>query len=273
MIKSLTIIIRTKGNEDIKNTIESIRRSFVEETYLEIVVISFSNENATYIKDGVRYYLNRCNRAEAKKIGVDYANAEYVLFLDSDQIISKDLIIKLQSLTGDMIFIPERTYYKHFVANLMDNKRTLLERRMKQKIDVYIPVIPRVFKRELIKSVFDAIDDSILHNLIWPEDSVIFYEALKLSRDITWADSYIYNVDPYLPKFIKKSYYYGKKSEEITSSETLPLEYVNLIRKIQFESLINNRLISLQLILINTMRGIPYVFGLISSHLLEGGKK
>ena len=41
MIKSLTIIIRTKGNEDIKNTIESIRRSFVEETYLEIVVISF----------------------------------------------------------------------------------------------------------------------------------------------------------------------------------------------------------------------------------------
>jgi hypothetical protein len=184
--------------------------------------------------------------------------------------VAPDLISKILNFDHDMGIIPERSQNTNIMARLMTSKRIWTEKRMRQRIDLSLPVIPRVFSKELIEKTFDTIDKRIIKNVTETEDSIIFYEAMKHSKDIGWIDSYIFNLDPGLKDFIKKSYEYGLKNERAILKGDLQKEYIELIRRIQFETLINNRSLSLSILFLNLIRGIPYILGSLSSRLKRG---
>ncbi len=236
------------------------------------MVVMVSDNPSEYIEENVRYVKCNAKRIEAKMIGTNLAKYDSILFLDSDQIAAPDLIDKIFEFDSDMGIIPERSCNRHLMAKLMDAKRKVTESRMRSAIDISLPVVPRLFKRELLLKVFASLDDKIIKNVTETEDSIIFYEALKYSRDVGWINSYIYNMDPSLREFVRKSFNYGKNNERGILNCYLSEEYIKLIRKIQIETMLNNRSYSPAMFLVNLLRGVPYTFGMIYSRLKIGDK-
>ena len=261
----LTVIMRSRGNETLDTAIKSVLDSSAAGSETEIVIVAFSDMFSDSMNGQIRTIKCSAKRIEAKVIGVSAARGEKIMFLDSDQTVAPDLIPKILNFDHDMGIVPERSLNTNVMAKLMNSKRIYTEKRMRQRIDLSLPVIPRVFNRELIEKTFNSLDKMIIKNVTETEDSIIFYEALKYSKDIGWIDSFIFNVDPGLKEFLMKSYEYGLRNERAILDGNLGDEYIELIRRIQFETLINNRSFSLSVLLLNLLRGVPYVIGSLNA--------
>jgi len=265
MNPKLTVIMRSRGNEDLSHAIQSILDSSAACSETEIVIVAFSDMFSDFMTDQVRTIKCSAKRIEAKLVGVNAARGEKIIFLDSDQIVAHDLIPKILNFNHDMGIVPERSQNMNIMGWLMTSKRICTEKRMRRCIDLSLPVIPRIFSKALLEKTFNTIDKRIIKNVTETEDSILFYEAMKHSKDIGWIDSYIFNLDPGLREFLKKSYEYGLKNENAILEGNLDEEYIELVRRIQFETLINNRSLSLSMLLLNLLRGIPYILGILSS--------
>ncbi len=254
-------------------TIESIRESSKGIIGIEIVVVSFSRTFSENIRDGIHIISCNDKRVEGKLIGIHFSNSEKIMFLDSDQIVDASLIPKIIEFNKDMGIIPERSLNTHFLARILDAKRSILERRMRDEADIVLPVVPRVFSKVIIERALNSLGEWIRKNVTEFEDSLIFYEAVKFSKDIGWIDSYIYNIDPKLKEFVKKSFNYGSANITVLLSGNLSDEYIHFIQKIQFETLVNNRIFSIRILLVNMIRGIPFILGEICNRFKGGIKK
>lgn len=246
-------------------TIKSIQASSGNETTTEIIVVSYSKTQSEFFKDKVHILRCDAKRIEAKLLGVSMANSDKILFLDSDQTISSDLIQKLVAFKHEMGIIPERSFDNHFMAKLMDIKRIENERLMMNKPSLFVPVVPRLFTKDLIERTLNSLGDEVIKNVTEIEDSIIFYQAMKFSNDVGWVNSFIYNFDPNLRDFVRKSFYYGSKNEKSIINGVLSLEHTNLIRRIQLETLLNNRSPNIGMLLCNLLRGGPYIIGSLHS--------
>lgn len=200
------------------------------------------------------------------------ANSEKILFLDSDQTASSDLIPKLVTFKHEMGIVPERSLNNHFMGKLMDIKRMENERIMMNKPSVFLPVVPRLFTKDLIERTLSSLGDEVIKNVTETEDSIIFYQAMKFSNDIGWIKSVIYNFDPNLRDFARKSFYYGSKNEKSIINGFLSEEYINLVRRIQVETLLNNRSSNVGMLFCNLLRGGPYIIGSMHSRFKRSFK-
>lgn len=266
MHPKLTVIMRSRENENLSHAIQSVVDSSTAGPETEIVIVAYSDKFSDFITGQVRTIKCSAKRVEAKVIGVNAARGEKIMFLDSDQMIAPDLIPKILKFDHDMGIVPERSQNVNIMARLMTSKRICTEKRMRREIDLSLPVIPRIFSKELIEKTFNTIDQRIIKNVTEFEDSIIFYEAMKHSNDIGWIESYIFNLDPGLKEFLRKSYDYGSKNERAILDGNLGEEHIELIREIQFETLINNRSLSLSMLLLNLLRGIPFILGNVGSY-------
>lgn len=258
---SLSIILRSREGEDLTGAIKSIQASSGNHSEIEIIIVSNSTTQAEFFQDKIHILRCDAKRMEAKLLGVRMANSDKVLFLDSDQTVSIDLIPELVVFNHDIGIIPERSSDNHFMAKLMDIKRIENEKHMKDKPSVSVPVVPRFFTKTLIERTLNSLGDEIIKNVAWPEDSIIFYQAMKFSNDVGWVNSVIYNFDPNLRDFVRKSFYYGSRNEKSIINGVLSEEYTNLIRRIQVETLLNNRSPNMGMLFCNLLRGGPYVLG------------
>jgi hypothetical protein len=262
---NLSVILRNIEGEDINRVIKSVRDSSINNKDIEIIVVSYSKSFSDYFQDGVHFLLCDAKRLEAKLLGVQAAKSEKILFLDSDQTVSLDLIQKVINFEHKVGIIPERSSNVHFMARLMDAKRKGTEKLMLKHPGPELPVLPRLFCKGVIESALTALGDDIIKNATWPEDSLIYYETTKVTKDIAWVNSYIFNLDPSLKNFVRKSFYYGLKNEQNIIRNSMPEEYKTLIRKIQFETLLNNRSLSVGMMLCNIIRGVPFLLGSLRS--------
>lgn len=266
-MSKISIVIRSRENEDLTKTIESIKSSPEFNSEIEIIVISYSKINSNFYQDDIHFIKCDAKRIEAKLIGVQASSSNIVLFLDSDQTISNDLIYQAIEFKHDFGFVPERSSNNHLMSKLMDIKRIKTEDLFKKNFNIYIPVIPRIFRKQPIEKALHNLGEKIVKNVTETEDSLIFYELLKITKDGTWLNSFIYNFDPSLKEYLIKSFSYGSKNESSVVEGFLRLEHITLIRRIQIETLINNRSYSIGMFLCNMTRGIPYLAGTIYSRL------
>lgn len=266
-MSKLSIVVRSRENEDITETVNSIKFSSGYSSEVEIIVVSYSTITSDICEEGVHYVKCSAKRIEAKVIGVKLSHSDKILFLDSDQTISNDLINEAIGFNHDFGFIPERSSNRHFMAKLMDSKRIKTESLIKKNLNIHIPVVPRLFRKYYIERALSNLGSIIIKNVTETEDSIIFYELLNLTQDSGWLSSFIYNFDPNLREYVRKSFRYGMKNEMGVVYGYLPPEYVSLIRRIQIETLINNRSYDMKMFLCNIIRGIPYMAGTIKSLL------
>src|SRR5208337_4215564 len=109
----VSIIIPTNNSgETIEECLKSIQRQDYH-LYEVIVVDNFSNDNTLEMAKnlGAKTIQQKCNPAQARNIGVDNSAGKYVLFLDSDQVLSRTVVKECVEICKNekigMVVIPE----------------------------------------------------------------------------------------------------------------------------------------------------------------------
>lgn len=272
--KNISIVIRSLKRENLDLTIGSLLESLNAGFQLEIIIVSTGPPIVSTTNNlSFKIIISNAKRIEAKKIGVDYAKYNKILFLDSDQVVSSSLLDELSSIEEDMAFIPERSYNRNFIGRLNDKKRVDIEKKMKTTLRIGLPVVPRFFDRSLLLKIFNSLPSSIIKDVTENEDSIIFYECLKYSKSINWVNSFIYNADPSIKVFLRKSFFYGVRNESAIISNKLPSEYILAIRQIQRQFVLNNGSLSISILIFNILRGIPYIIGTVIARIKNAGLK
>ena len=201
--------------------------------------------------------------------GLFFCSGIYTFLLDTDQYPQRDLIKEIIEQNSDAIIIPERTLdARSFIGKLLDENRKLMERLQVTRNDPEIPSIPRVYRTLIIKEAFQKIDSNTLDSVIQHEDSIIYFESNDAIDSLFYAKHVLFNKDPTIIEYIKKSLGYGF-SVGYLNTRLIPHEYVALLHKLdrnRFSLLLQNR--GIPAFLATLLKGVPYMYGVIAGKLL-----
>lgn len=201
------------------------------------------------------------NRFQARKTGIHASNGN-VLLLDSDQIPEKALLMELQCSRSDALVIPEKSLNRNLIGRLLDLQRTYFQEIAKPNYYPEFPVVPRFYNGDIIRVTLDRMDKQIFKYGLSHEDSILYYEAYNKLKNINVSRNYIFDTDPSLAEYIRKSVLYGKYKKSTVSSSQIPASYIRLINDINREFL---KIRNFPIMIISLLRGIPYLFGSILS--------
>ena len=182
-------------------TLEKCLKSVENQTYpsYEIIVIdSFSNDDTLRIAEKFRAKTTqqRSNPALARNIGMTNSNGKYVLFLDSDQVLSSSVIEecveRCENEKAGMVMISEFFVGKGFWGSCSatwKNYYQKVERLYKNNVSLFSGE-PRFFAKECLTSVgmFDTA-------LIWGEDYDLYERLKKAEVKETMCKSKIYHYE------------------------------------------------------------------------------
>jgi glycosyltransferase involved in cell wall biosynthesis len=188
---------------------------------VEIMVVdSCSSDDTPNVAQsfGARIIQEKCNAAAARNTGVTNSTGEYVLFLDSDQMLScgviKECVEKCRDEGAEMIVIPEifvgRGYWSTCSAVWKNNYSLEEEPSKNALLGSYEK--PRFFvKKRLVQ------EHLLDHELVWGED-LDLHERLKRAkaREAT-CHSKIYHFEvTSLHDITMRSLHYGKSMPTFT---------------------------------------------------------
>ena len=209
----VSIIIPTYNSEA---TLEKCLKSVENQTYpsYEIIVIdSFSNDDTLRIAEKFRAKTTqqRSNPALARNIGMTNSNGKYVLFLDSDQVLSSSVIEecveRCENEKAGMVMISE-----FFVGKGCWGSCSATWKNYYQKIeqqyhsDKILSGEPRFFDKEQIARV-----GMLNASLIWGEDYDLYQRLKKTNVKESTCNSKIYHYELESVKGILiKNLRYGK---------------------------------------------------------------
>jgi len=203
----VSVIVPTYNSEKtIAKCLESIRG----QTYknVEVIVVDrFSGDKTIEIAKsyGAKVLQINAERAEAKNFGLKSATGKYVLFVDSDMELTRDVIkecvdlIERDEKIGGVI-IPEKSVGKSFWVKVRNFERSFY-------IGTEIESA-RFFKRDLVEKVkgFDR-------DVVFFEESTLPQKIKKLGYNVEariTAEILHHEEDFSLPTWLKKKFYYGK---------------------------------------------------------------
>ena len=232
MVGTISVIIRNKNDPLISNCISSFRN--ISRETIEIIIVDSSDEplNLDRVPLKIRYVYKKVSRFEALNIGVKMTRFKSILIIDSDQIVSSSLFSKLNKINEDMCIIAERSYNMNFIGKLSDLHREFMYKYSKKHVSDTLPVIPRFYKKEIISQAISKIGDTELSWITQHEDSVIYSEALRISKDVVFCDIPIFNIDPSFSAFARKSFKYGVLQARALCSDSISNERACFLRSI-----------------------------------------
>ena len=196
--------------------------------------------------------------------GAKAANGEYILMLDSDQILDADALEKCIALVNngfDMVILEETVYSnKKFLERLFEYDRKLIN-SVKDLSPYTGVVLPRLYKRDLLLKAFENIPTEILEKVGGQDHAIIYYEAWSISKKVGYADLCVRHIEPNeLIPMMKKFYRWGK-----TSTGARYGKYDELLNKKEHfrTGLFKKGMITASLgsILLLLIKGVPYKLG------------
>jgi glycosyltransferase involved in cell wall biosynthesis len=263
------IIILTKNSS---KSIECCLNSVVNQTYSNIeavIVDSGSNDNTL---DIARRYSQTIINSKWKLLGSKYlgykaSSGEYVVFLDSDQVLYLDAVERATSIAEeegyDMLCLEEQSYEPDsFLEKLINADRRLVNEHASLHLDPLKGVlIPRFYRSEILGSVFDKLPVAELQDVVFFDDSIIYYEAYKVSTKVGIVPAAVLHKDiSSIFEFCYKSYLYGKTTQKLHKTELYP----QLIkRKARLRKGLSLNLRSIQSLLLFLIKNIPFFIGAV----------
>ena len=196
-----SVIVPVKGSLN-KKWLEYLDKVFSHNS--EIILIGENISHFTPLSRKIVLMEAKCNRSQARNLGLSICKGDLVFFLDMDQVPSKRLVseaIELFKKGYDMIKIPER-----FIGATLWGRASALWKMSIQEVDKGYGCIPRIYSKKVFSRVggFDA-DLDIL------EDFILYLRARKADLKEAWASSPLYHFEQHnLKEIIEKSYFYVK---------------------------------------------------------------
>lgn len=253
---SLSIVTRAYNTSELRNLIITLRANV--EVEREIIAVCRIND---YDIKGIKLIIENSNRFQARITGIKNASYDRILLLDSDQVPAKGLLQELDNKNQDMVIIPERSINKNFTSKCLDDWRNRNEKRAMENPNPYILVIPRYYNRKVLLNVINKLSPDI-YKIESHEDSILYYEIFKETRNIGFAKKYILNYDPSLNILLQKAFLYGKYRNVVQKLEA-PDDILALINKINRSTLDIKDLGIGRGYIIQILRGLMYELGRI----------
>lgn len=216
----VSVIIPTHNSAAVlPDCLKSIREQ--SGPHCEIIVVDdFSSDDTVEIAEAFRANVvqQRCNPALARNIGITHSHGTYLLFQDSDQILSKlvieDCVGKCEDDQAGMVRIPEvfvgRTFWSSCSA-LWKNYYQVVERTYRNKTNI-LSGEPRFFAKEHVLHV-GMLDST----LVWGEDYDLYLRLKRANVKETCSSSCIYHCETdTLRGFVVKNIRYAKSMPAFT---------------------------------------------------------
>jgi glycosyltransferase involved in cell wall biosynthesis len=203
----VSIIVPTKNSSEF---LESCLQSIKDQTYQAIELIVVDNNSTDTTQEIARRFTDKVftkgpERSAQRNFGASQATGEYVVFIDSDMMLSREVIascvIKASSNSNIAgIIIPEESFGVGFWAQCKKLERSF-----------YVGVSWMEAARFFKKSVFDQVHGYNIE-MVSGEDWDLSRRVEKIGK-VARINDYIYHNEGQLRllTLLKKKYYYAKK--------------------------------------------------------------
>ncbi len=230
---SITIPTRNSAR-----TLDECLRCSLQQDYpnLEVVIIdSHSVDETRKIAEshGVRVLTTEWKLLGARYLGTVEAKGEYILLLDSDQLLERDCVsravAKVLSENLDMLCLEEFSNSKNtWIERLFEADRELVNSLQGIQLDPETgTLLPRFFKRSLLLQSFERIPHSLFPLVVAHDHAIIYHEASKLCKGIAVLETAVKHNEPSsLIELWMKNYNYGKTTRKLLKTGC----YASLIR-------------------------------------------
>lgn len=262
-IKSLVSVnIPTYNSEGtLENTLKSVKRQTYKK--IEIIIIdSYSKDKTLEIakKYGARIVMCKGKLLEARIVGARASRGEFVLLLDSDQVLEKTVLSRAvgKMKKYDSLWFYERSYNREkWLPSLYDADRQLTQNYWEPDDDI---VLPRFFKRNLLVRAYNKIPKKYIDICAAQDHIITWHEFKQITKKNGMVENAVQHLEPdSLLKLLKKQWRWGKTTKDFYKTGL----YTELItKKDRFRKFSLKHLNwSLKSMLLRILRGIPYKLG------------
>jgi glycosyltransferase involved in cell wall biosynthesis len=222
LIEKVSVVIPTRNSaKTLEQTISSVKRQSFANTE---IVISDSKSNDGTLKIAERMDCKIVS-TDWKLLGARYqgfkvSTGEYILMLDSDQILEDKAIDRSVRLFEkfDMLCLEEMSYRpKTMIEKMFEADRKLIQQEADLQLDpVFGAMLPRFFRRSLLIKAYEAIPKSHFPVIIAQDHAILYYEAWKLSKRITIVPHAVWHNEPSSFRDLwKKNFRYGRSTKAL----------------------------------------------------------
>lgn len=264
--KLVSIIIPTLNSETfLPICLEAIK----EQTYkdIEIIIVDGGSTDAT-VTIAKKYHVAKVTLYKkallgARSEGINFVNGEYVVLLDSDQVLEKTAVERAvnEMKIYDMLVLDEDVYQvKTFVEKLFHEDRKVIN-TVKDTSPFTGVMLPRFYKFTLIEKAFKKIPKNIIEKVGGQDHAIIYYEAWKISKKVGILPNAVFHIEPNSIRIIWKKFYkwgYTSVDAHFEGYEELLAKKERFRTGLFKKGLIKASFASIFLLL---LKGVPYKTG------------
>jgi len=160
---------------------------------------------------------------QARYEGVKAAKGEYVLLLDSDQVLKSDALERaLEKIAQgfDMLILGESSYETRTLAENLFNSDKKVIHQAQDFSPLTGAILPRFFKKSLLLQAFANIPQQLLAKVGGEDHMIIYHEAYNLSEKVGFIPDAVSHIEPKsLIQVMKKAYIWGYTRKEAAVSD------------------------------------------------------
>lgn len=238
---------------------------------IEITVVDShsSDETAAIAEEfGVPVIQIEGRLLKARQVGALAAHGDFVLLLDSDQILEPTAIERAVRLARqgpyDMLFFEEHAYRpRTWLQRLFE-----LDRRAIQRDAVLDPktsvMLPRFFRCEVLAQAFAAMPVDELMDVVAQDHAIIHWEVGQVARRSAVLPNAVSHLDPSdVVDLLKHFYSKGRAAKKLERNQVYATRYKEVFdaksRSRGFS--IGRRSAGLESNLVLLLKGVPYIVG------------
>jgi glycosyltransferase involved in cell wall biosynthesis len=256
----VSVVIPTRNSsKTIGETISSVQRQSYQN--IEVIIVDSNSKDDTAkiaTSKGCKVIFTDWKLLGARYLGCKAASGEFVLMLDSDQVLVEATIERSLPLFKDyeMLCLGEMSHTFHtLIQKMFEADRRIVHSEAHIQIHpVYGTLLARFYKRPLLDRAFEAIPRQLLPYVLAHDHAIIYYEACKLSDRVKILPNALYHHEPAtLLELWKKNFRYGRSTRALMANgyykdliirKTRPRK--TSTRKITRDKLLSSLLLSLK---------------------------
>jgi glycosyltransferase involved in cell wall biosynthesis len=222
----VTVTIPTRNSEDvIGGCLASVKAqgyANIETIVIDSFSIDRTREVAASHSTNVIEYDGRL--LGARREGLIRSHGEYVLLLDSDQILETTAIERAVPLMADydMLVLEELSYQPtSWLQKLFSADRKLIHGHIDERsLDPFDgTLLPRFFRRQLLLKAFEVIPQELIPVVVHGDHAILYLEARKITSKVGILPNAVYHREPSsIVTIWKRNFRYGRSLRELPSS-------------------------------------------------------